>query len=229
MRRIVVLYAPFVVAALPADAGQPLFTDDAAVVAPGHCQVEAWLNIGQGSRAAWAVPACNVAGFVELAAGGAATRDDQAGTSGSVVLQTKAVLPAASDAAWNFGGAIGALRVTSAPHGSSAFQTYYLKGLASWHPAAATEVDLNVGAANVYGTGTFTIGGVALQQAVAQNVQLLAEWFRDEPGASKYQVGVRSQFVPNRFEGYVSYGNRFDRSHDWWTIVGIRLQFALSP
>jgi len=160
---------------------------------------------------------------------GARTRDDDAGTGGFVVLQTKVVVPAAPDTRWTFGAVAGALRATDTPHGSSAFQSYYAKALASWRPAATTEVDLNLGAANVYGTGTFVLAGVALQQAVAQNVQLLAEWFRDEPGRSKYQIGIRSLFVPNRFEGYVSYGNRFDSSRDWWTIVGVRVQFAVVP
>jgi hypothetical protein len=58
-------------------------------------------------------------------------------------------------------------------------------------------------------------------------MQLLAEAFRDEPGSTKYQVGVRFYIVPDRFEAYASYGNRFNGSSDQWsTIIGIRVQTA---
>jgi hypothetical protein len=58
-----------------------------------------------------------------------------------------------------------------------------------------------------------------------ENLQVLAEAFRDEPARGKYQVGVRWIVIPDRFEAYVSYGNRFNGSSDQWSaIVGIRLQ-----
>ena len=57
--------------------------------------------------------------------------------------------------------------------------------------------------------------------------QLLGEIFRDAPGRTKFQAGARYVAVPNRLEGYLSYGNRIGReSTAWWTIVGIRVQTA---
>jgi hypothetical protein len=44
---------------LAAQAGRPLVTDDAAVLAPGDCQVEASASRGPGQR--WLAPTCNVA------------------------------------------------------------------------------------------------------------------------------------------------------------------------
>jgi hypothetical protein len=88
-------------------------------------------------------------------------------------------------------------------------------------------LDFNLGAANTYGTGTFALAGAAVQYAVARNVQLLAEAFRDEPRGTKYQVGARYIFVPDGFEAYASYGNRLDGSPDEWSaIIGVRLQTA---
>jgi hypothetical protein len=132
---------------------------------------------------------------------------------------------ATNDGVWSFGAVGGGMRDTGAPHGGSAFQTWYAKALASWYPRGDLEIDLNLGAANAYGSGTFALAGAAIQYAVVPNLQLLAEVFRDEPGPTKYQVGARWVVVPNRFEAYASYGNLLRGSSDRWTaIIGIRLQ-----
>ena len=130
-----------------------------------------------------------------------------------------------ADREWSFGATAGAGRDTGAPHGGSAFQLYYAKALASWYPRDDLEIDLNLGAANAYGSGTFALAGAAVQYSIASNVQLLGEVFRGEPGRAKYQIGARYLVVPDRFEAYVSYGNRFNGSSDqWFAIAGIRLQ-----
>jgi hypothetical protein len=59
--------------ALPAHAGRPLVTDDAGIVEARACHVESWLQDESGSRAFWALPACNPAGNLELTLGGART------------------------------------------------------------------------------------------------------------------------------------------------------------
>ncbi len=114
-----------------------------------------------------------------------------------------------------------------APHGSSAFQVYYAKALGSWYPRDDLEIDLSLGAANAYGSGTFALAGAAVQYAITSDLQLLGEVFRDEPGRPKYQVGTRLIIVPDRFEAYASHGSRFGGSSDpWFAIFGIRLQTA---
>jgi len=68
---------------------------------------------------------------------------------------------------------------------------------------------------------------LAVQYMPIDRVQLLAELFRDEPGRSKYQAGLRFHGIPNRLDAYVSVGNRVGgASTGWWTIIGIRLQTA---
>ena len=210
-----------------AEAGQPLVTDDAAVVAPKTCQLEAWVSSSHDRREYWAQPACNFTGNLELAVGGAHAKPDSGDSSGLAQLQAKTVLFSLADREWSFGVNAGAGRDTGAPHGRSAFQLYYARALASWYPRDDVEIDLNLGAANAYGSGTFAVAAAAVQYAIASNVQLLAEVFRDEPGRAKYQVGTRFIVVPDRFEAYASYGNRFGGSSDsWFAIVGIRLQTA---
>jgi hypothetical protein len=216
-----------ILAASSAQAAQPLVTDDAAVVAPKTCQLEAWARSTHDGHEYWAQPACNFTGNLELAIGGARALPDVGEASSIVQLQAKTVLFPRTDGAWSFGVAAGGARDTGAPHRSSAFQVYYARALASWYPNSNLEIDLNLGAANVYRSGTFALAGAAVQYAIVTNVQLLAEAFRDEPGRGKYQVGVRWIVIPNRFEAYVSYGNRFNGSSDQWSaIIGIRVQTA---
>jgi hypothetical protein len=206
-------------------AAQPLVTDDAAVVAPKTCQLEAWIHSTRDGREYWAQPACNFTGNLELSVGGAHARPDTGGSSSIVQLQAKTVVFPRTNGAWSFGAVAGGARDTAVPHGSSAFQTYYAKALASWYPRRDLQIDLNLGAANVYGSGTLTLAGAAIQYALVTNVQLLAETFRDEPGRGKYQVGVRYIVIPNRFEAYASYGNRFNGPPGQWSaIAGIRVQ-----
>jgi len=210
-----------------AEAAQPLVTDDAAVVAPKTCQLESWARYTHDGRDYWAQPACNITGNLELAVGGARAKPDAGETSSLVQLQAKTVLYSLAQRVWSFGLSAGGGRDTGAPHGSSAFQLYYARALASWYPRSDLEIDLNLGAANAYGSGTFALAGAAIQYAIISNVQLLAEAFRDEPGSTKYQVGARQIIVPNRLEAYASYGNRFTGSSDQWSvIIGIRVQTA---
>ena len=214
-----------IAAAWSVQAGQPLVTDDAAVVAPKTCQLETWGRFAHDGRQYWAQPACNFTGNLELSVGGARAAPDVGESSSSIQLQAKTVLSPRANGEWSFGLAGGGARDTSAPHGSSAFQIYYARALASWYPRSDLEIDLNLGAANIYGAGTVVLAGAAMQYAVLANLQLLAETFRDEPGRGKYQGGVRYIVIPNRFETYVSYGNRFDTpSSQWSAIAGIRLQ-----
>jgi hypothetical protein len=219
------LIAMLLFAATSSRAAQPLVTDDASVVAAKTCQLETWVGAAHEGREYWAQPACNFTGNLELAVGGARVRPDGGETSSLVQLQAKTVLFSLAEREWSFGVSAGAGRDTGAAHGSSAFQVYYVRALASWHPLDELEIDLNLGTANAHGSETFALSGVAAQYAIISNVQLLAEAFRDEPGRMKYQAGARYIIIPNRFEAYASYRNRFNGSSDqWYGILGIRVQ-----
>jgi hypothetical protein len=223
--RLRALCAALWLAAPLAHAGQPLVTDDAAVVAPQTCQLEAWSRLVHDAREYWLQPACNPTGNLEIAVGAAQARTDGGETSSLLALQAKTVLAPRGDGEWSLGLLAGAARDTGAPHGGPAFQAYAAKALASWYPRDDLEIDLNLGVANVYGWGTFVLAGAALQYALVDRLQLLAEAVHVEPGPGKYQVGARWIVVPDRFEAYASYGNRFGGPADQWSvIVGIRLQ-----
>ncbi|HET7032026.1 MAG TPA: hypothetical protein VFJ48_02800 [Casimicrobiaceae bacterium] len=204
-------------------AGQPLVTDDAAIVAAGTCQLEAWWHPHHDGHEYWAQPACNFTGNLELALGLARAYPEGDPTSSLIHLQAKTAGFAHDDNRWSFGIVASADRDTGASRGRTAFQGFNVTGLASWYPRDDLEIDLNLGASYVYGSGSFAVAGAAIQYTVIHSLQLLGEIFRDEPGRPKFQLGTRSIVVQDRFEVYASYGNRFD-AKQWFATFGIRLQ-----
>ena len=227
MRLVSIVGAVILIEASTAQGGQPLVTDNVALVDTDNCQVEVWVQSFRGGREVWALPACNPLGALEITAGGARAESDDGDRASRLQLQAKTVLIPRGDRAWSFGASAGAQRDTGAPHGRAAFQNYYGKALASFNPSNDVEVDVNLGLANTYGVGTYALAGVALQYALFDRLQLLSEIFRDEPGRSKFQVGARYVAIRNRLEAYLSHGNRIGgESTGWWTIAGIRVQWA---
>jgi hypothetical protein len=152
-------------------------------------------------------------------------RARRAGRRSVVHAPAAAAQVGAIDGTASLGASAGALRDTGAPHGSSAFQAYYAKAIASWYPRDTLELDFNVGAASSRGDGTFALAGAAVQWTAVAGWQLLAEVFHDEPGRWKYQLGARSIVVANRVELFASFGNRFGRSSATdFIVTGFRLQ-----
>jgi hypothetical protein len=99
-------------------------TDDAAVVAPKTCQLEAWARSARDGHEYWAQPACNFTGNLELTIGAGRAQPDAAEASTILQLQAKTVLSPRVDGASSFGVLIAAGRDIEAPRGSSAFQFY---------------------------------------------------------------------------------------------------------
>ncbi|HEY0584576.1 MAG TPA: hypothetical protein VGD52_00455 [Pseudoduganella sp.] len=92
-----VLWAAGTLLSTAAWAGRPLATDDASVLEPNDCQVEAWHQHTGRLREWWAMPACGVGGW-ELAAG--------KGQSSNAVLQAKTALRRLDTNGWGLGLAI---------------------------------------------------------------------------------------------------------------------------
>ena len=87
-----------------AQAARPMVVDDAAITSPGNCQVESWTQRTSGQTEYWAMPACNVAGTWELAAGLGRIDPDGAGSAyGSGVVQAKTVFRPLEKNGWGIG------------------------------------------------------------------------------------------------------------------------------
>lgn len=63
------LPAAALLACASAQATRPMVVDDASITSPGNCQVESWTQRTPSQTEHWAMPACNVGGTWELAAG----------------------------------------------------------------------------------------------------------------------------------------------------------------
>jgi len=225
--RVVSLALAGVLAAVAFDAraGQPLVTDDAALVTPRTCQLEAWTLPSRDGTQYWMQPACNPTGNLELAVGLASNRPDDDARSSQILLQGKTLFHSLPDNSWSFGVVGGASRDTGAPRGGPAFQTYFAQALASWFPSEDLEIDLNLGAANAWGSGTYALAAAAIQYRIVDRMQLLAEVFKDAPGKGAWQVGTRFFVIPDRLEAYAAYRNSFGEwTGDWSVNIGIRLQ-----
>lgn len=84
------LLAVTVLASGTANATRPMVVDDAAITSPGNCQVESWTQHTPSQTEYWMVPACNVGGTWELAAGFGRIAPDGAGDAyRSGVVQAK--------------------------------------------------------------------------------------------------------------------------------------------
>ena len=208
-----------------AQAGAPLITDDAAIVEAKSCQLESWIEFAYGARAYWGVPACNFTGNLELAVGGAGVNPNGTPSSRQVAVQAKAVFAQGGNGLWSVGAVGGVIRDIGPVEGDASSKSYYAKALLSLYPSEALEVDLNLGASNVFGAGTTVTAGAALQYEVLPRATFLAEIFRDERGPGKFQVGARYAFDPAPIEAYVSYGNRLGSmsGETWWVIAGFRV------
>lgn len=85
-------------------ATRPMVVDDASITSPGNCQVESWTQHTSSQTEYWAVPACNVGGTWELAAGaGRIGPDDPGGAYRSGVLQAKTVFRPLQKNSWGIG------------------------------------------------------------------------------------------------------------------------------
>jgi hypothetical protein len=81
-----------------------MVVDDASITSPGHCQVESWTRRTPSQTEYWAVPACNVAGTWELAAGlGRIGRDAPGGAYPAGVVQAKTVFRPLEKNGWGIG------------------------------------------------------------------------------------------------------------------------------
>lgn len=87
-----------------AHATRPMVVDDAAITSQGNCQVESWTQRTSAQTEYWAVPACNVAGTWELAAGfGHISPDGPGNAFRSGVVQAKTVFRPLEKNGWGIG------------------------------------------------------------------------------------------------------------------------------
>jgi hypothetical protein len=178
LRRTIGAALPAMAGALlsvPAHAGRPLATDDAAIVDPGACQLELWLERDRGSRALWANPGCNPFGATEFALGGARVRQGDAGAVTVTAWQVKHLLRAFDERTAGFALALRNERDRRVHAGLPPLQgDTELKGIATWPLAGeALLLHANAGALRQRESGDEPLRRTRATWAVALDAEIL--------------------------------------------------------
>jgi len=175
----------------PAWAGRPLATDDASILEPHDCQVEAWHQHTGSLREWWAMPACRVGGW-ELGAG--------KGEGNASVLQAKTLLRAPRDAGDGDDSNDWALGLTVASQQGPARQQTINLPLTISFAQQAILLHLNAGWALPHGAAirsTWSIGG---EYAFARRWSASLETYGSRHQRSTRQLGVRYTLIDNRLD-----------------------------
>lgn len=214
-------------ASLPAHAGRPMTVDDAAIVAPGQCQLETYaLHAGHRDEY-WATPACNVGGTWELALGGA-WADDTAGPHSRTAhygrVQAKTVFKEMEANGWGiglvladqfrFGGGNGDVSA-NVPLSLSLRDDAVLVHVNAGAMRSAAARRLNA----TWGTGA--------EFRLDERNSLTAEVFGQQRGGSRYQFGFARALIPDHLQIDATWGNRMARgASEPFVTLGLVFQSA---
>lgn len=207
-------------------AARPMVTDDARLVDPGACQLEAWQRVNHGSRERWAFPACNPTGNLEVTLGGNDLPDGTGGRASDYVVQGKTLFRPLETNGYGFGLAAGAYF-----HGDPAPGQGKLKNAYFYVPISKSLMDdqlvlhVNLGAQNDRDAGNRPwTWGVGAELSLTSRVVLVAESYGDDHARPSYQAGLRCWVKPNRFQIDTTLGAQAgDIGASRWFSIGVRL------
>ncbi|MBN9573671.1 hypothetical protein [Alicycliphilus denitrificans] len=202
-----------------AHAARPMITDDARVVDAKACQLESWVNKNADSTEAWALPACNFTGNLELTLGGALTRQSGQTHATDVQAQGKTILKPLEANGWGMGLAVGTVR-----HAQAGNRDWYAYVPASFSfRDDAVVVHANIGWLREGETRRDRMTwGLGTETRLAGRTWLIAEIFGQGQEQPLYQLGLRYWLVPDRVQIDTTYGNRSNGGERWFSI-GLRL------
>ncbi len=215
---------------LEAECARPMVTDDARIVDAKSCQVESWVKRNQESVEAWALPACNPPGNLELTFGGTRTwfRGDNSAFTDHVV-QAKTIFRPLEPNGLGVGLAVGTIRHPHREIAPGWPGDYY-----AYVPISKSFADdfwvvhVNAGAVRKRDErrtqGTWGLGN---EIKMRDDLILIPEIFGNDRGRPLYQAGLRFWAVKDRVQIDTTYGNRLVSGNaERWISVGLRL---LSP
>jgi hypothetical protein len=212
----------------PSHAARPLITDDARIVDPKSCQVEAWRRRNEDTTEYWALPGCNPTGNAEITVGGAFVREAGALHTSDVQAQVKTLFRTLEPNGWAIGLVLGYLDHKADGHRDVLGRFY------SYVPASfsfandAFVLHTNVGTLRASDESRHRLTwGVGSETRITPNLFLVAEAFKLERDGPHYQAGIRFWIVPNRVQVDATIGDRIGHSNgSRWYSIGLRL---LSP
>lgn len=206
--------------ALPAQAGRPLATDDAAIVATDACQLELWSEHWRDARAVWANPGCNPFGRTEFAF--AFARQDPQGAERLNLRrwQIKQMLRDTDERQTGFAVAVGGSRThrTDVRDG-------YLNGIASIPLSGEARVlHLNAGVLRAHADGrhrTRATWSLAYDAEVAAATRASLETYGTSGERPHWQLGLRHEWLPGHVQFDASLGSAWGRWSDRLFTVGL--------
>jgi hypothetical protein len=195
----------YLFAALPAHAGRPMTVDDAAIVAPGQCQLETYAQRADSAREYWATPACNVGGTWELAAG-AGWAEDDVRTSHFGRLQAKTVFKPLEAGGWGVGLVLAdQFRAGRGMDGDISANVPLSFSLRD----DSVLLHLNAGVVRALATrSTDATWGIGAEFKLNPRNSLTAEAFGQQRNGSRYQFGFAHQLIPDHLQIDATWGNR---------------------
>jgi len=223
----------FFLAPLPAHAGRPLTTDDAAIVDAKHCQVEAWIDRGKDSTTGWFVPACNFGLDTELQLGVARTRSGGEARFSEAYFQAKTLLREMTDAEpWGVGLVVG---VTKRPLNEThrGWQNpYVLVPFTQLICNTPLTFHANVGwARDREARRDLTVWGAGLEAQVGSHLTLLTEAYGRNSEKPFVRIGGRWNAIKDRLDVDLTWVSRpGGSSNERFVSLGVTWQSgALLP
>lgn len=186
--------------------------DDAAILDPGQCQIEAWADRqAGGSRSlAHVGPGCRV-GPMEISLNLERSRARGGATEASAGPQLKWAGGIADGLSW--GAAASTTLRDRSPHRLGG--TLVLLG--SWQPGATTSIHLNAGRDFLRGGEDGSRSGVAIEWMPSPAWSFVAERFRDG-GVNAWRVGARCSLSAAWSADLSRAGGLHDQAAAWWTL-----------
>jgi hypothetical protein len=209
-----------------AHAGRPMTVDDAAIAAPGQCQLETYAQHARHFDEYWATPACNVGGHWELAVGGA-WAEDTAGPHSRTEhfgrVQAKTVFKPLETDDWGLGLVLAdqfrAGRNGDGDLSANVPLSFSLRG-------DALQVHVNLGVMRPAGArrGNATWGSGA-EFRLGERDSLTAEVYGRQRAGSRYQFGLAHALIPDHLQIDATWGRRLARGAvEQVVTVGLVLQ-----
>lgn len=207
-------------------AARPLVTDDARLTTAGSCQLESWVRSNRDSREAWALPACNPTGNLELTLGGGRARSDGAPGTEDYVFQAKTLFRPLATNDWGWGLTLGTVRHPREYPGPNLLgNSYVTLPLSVSFDDDNVVLHANVGWLRERASGrrhlTWGTGG---EFRLTERLSGIAEAFGDDRNKPYGQIGGRVQIVPDLIQVDATVGRQFAGPADSrWISLGLRL------
>jgi hypothetical protein len=218
---LVLLLAP-----VCAHAGRPMTVDDAAIAAPGQCQLETYAQHAQHYDEYWATPACNVGGDWELAVGGA-WADDTAGPHSRTVhfgrVQAKTAFKPLETDGWGLGLVL-ADQFRTGRSGDGDLSANVPLSFSLRGDAVLVHVNLGVmrPADALRSNATW---GSGAEFKLGERDSLTAEVYGQQRAGSRYQFGLAHALIPDHLQIDATWGRRLARGAvEQVVTVGLVLQ-----